>query len=430
LKLFYFTLLLNASLIVYFVVSNKKSKFDVLDPGLGFVILLFCYGFLSYFFNISTRLIDFNVEVRYAIAITVGLLGFIGGYKLKPTKGHGTDIVDLRRLHSKNIIITIVLVALALNLVDPTHIIQLLKFDPLSYTEVAFRAERTSVSGPYAFMSEISLHFIFFMFLVRGYENKKTPYFGFAIILLFAIYYFKGGSKGILIYALLMFLIYYNYRISRLDWKPVSVLFVTLLLIFSVYSHVRYVSDIGSMIELGVQLVGEMPEVLLPVSFGEFTGPPGTLFDIIEGSESGFKHLSYGITWLNEIQVFIPQFLYPDRPLPGSELYMKLFKPNALDGIGDGWFIINDGYWAFGQVGVFVILFAYGLLLKRIYNYFIKNNYKSFVLLTYPYVYFILVITSVRTGFFGSIKVLLMYTTIMYIVSSLARIRFNGTRYF
>ena len=394
------------------------------DPGIGFLIMLFSYGMSAYFINIENGTLNPNIELQFAAALIIGTMAFIIGYKMPPFRLSNISF-DKEKKENFSLAITITLLAILFNIIDIEKIINILKFNPSPYTETAYRASRSAESGPKAFFSEIGLHLIFFSLLVYGYNKKKIPFVGFGLIFIIAAYYFKGGSKGILIYAMCILLIYINYRVKQLNWIFISIVFILMMAIFSVFSHVRYVSDIGAMLEIGLQLIREDAFILLPVAFGEFTGPPGTLINIIQAIESNLNLYTYGKTWINELLVYIPYFIFPDRPLPTSELYMEIFMPNAPRGSGEGWFIISDGYWSFGQIGVFFIMFLYGLMLKFVYYYFTQNKDKSYALLVYPYIYFLLVITSVRTGFFGTMKLFLMYMIIMYAILALSKIKYK-----
>ena len=242
--------------------------------------------------------------------------------------------------------------------------------------------------------------------------------------MLFGLYEFKAGSKGGVIYVLLLLSIYYHYQIKRLSVRWIISAVVLLIPLFSVYSHVRYTSSITQMLDIGLEVVKDNPIVLLPIAFGEFTGPPQTLVDLIEFTSNNINNFNFGFRWLMELLVFVPSFILSDRPLPSSELYMQLFRPDALSGAGEGWFIINDGYWAFGFVGVAIIMFLFGKILKLTYKFFLKNIDNTIVMFAYPYIYFVLVITSVRTGFFGSLKVSLMYFCsfcMLYLVARLVK---------
>ena len=79
------------------------------------------------------------------------------------------------------------------------------------------------------------------------------------------------------------------------------------------------------------------------------------------------------------------------------------FYPNAQAGTGHGWFILTDGYMAFGVIGVVVEMLIFGWIVGKVYRNFFSN--KENPVIAFLYAYFLLYIFySVRSSMFLTIK--------------------------
>jgi oligosaccharide repeat unit polymerase len=129
--------------------------------------------------------------------------------------------------------------------------------------------------------------------------------------------------------------------------------------------------------------------------------------------------------------VFIPRAFFPDRPLPLGELFVETFYPGVRDeGGGYGFFILQEGYWSFGIVGVFAFMFLYGWCTNKIYQLFTKYRNFDIVVLWYASIYSVMVIAAVRSGILISLKTILMnslpfilYLKLPYIMTGTNKLR-------
>ena len=128
------------------------------------------------------------------------------------------------------------------------------------------------------------------------------------------------------------------------------------------------------------------------------------LMTLIRGFEIGQTTFTYGLSIFTDFLSFIPRFIFPSRPDNLPVAFVKLFYPQVhAAGGGYGFFIIQEGYWAFGKIGVFLYMLLYGLLIKIIYTSFI-NNISPMIVIIYSYIFTYLVIYSARSGIVTSFK--------------------------
>ena len=154
---------------------------------------------------------------------------------------------------------------------------------------------------------------------------------------------------------------------------------------------VTYLTDVGAS-GLGLAASGEL-----------VTG--ANLHKLIEGLNSGLSDYMYGRNVINEILVFVPRVLYPDRPNSMAEEFVAQFYPGVLEaGGGYGFFILQEGYWMLGLPGILISMYLYGFGLERLYRWFLRNSHSTLATVLYAWVYSILVVSSVRGGIVSSLR--------------------------
>jgi oligosaccharide repeat unit polymerase len=237
-----------------------------------------------------------------------------------------------------------------------------------------------------------------------------------------------AGWRGVVISAAVIPLVFYHYRVKRISKTKAVIVLVLAYLFINGLSVVRFTSD-------PKQMLDAMREEILDQSFrfadlkssGELL--VGTnLMRLISGLEDGITDFTYGSSVVTELLVFVPRAIYPNRPLPLSEKFVYVFYPHIYSsGGGYGFFILQEGFWAFGLVGVFLFLFIYGWSVQVVYQWFKKNMQYDCVALLYSGIYFSLVLNSVRTGLIVSYKSALMNALPFLLLAYLPPIKTKGT---
>lgn len=398
---------------------------DIINPVYAFTGIFLCYSISGYIYNK-----DFyfeHVNTTFIIANILGLLTFLCIFLVTSNALSKNRKKTIPQPNLKSFRIILITFVLLYTLLDPEPLLDFIRFDPKPYTETAFRSERTAATGPLGFVKEVYIHCLIFLLLLPQLSIGRVSYLRLLIVALYVVFTIKGGSKGPLIYCFLILLINYNYNFKRVNGILVILLVIILIPLFSVFTHVRYVSSITGMFEIGAKLLVENPRLALPIAFGEFTGPTGILFKIIDytGSSNAFN---YGSRWLDELLVYIPIAILPDRPLPISEYYVQSFLSNAPKGYGAGWYILADGYWAFGHAGIVIMISFFAFLSALMHWFYLSNKNNPLFMLGYPYLYFLFFITSIRTGIFGTLKVAMMYTIVLVVIYFISHILTSVSR--
>ena len=105
-----------------------------------------------------------------------------------------------------------------------------------------------------------------------------------------------------------------------------------------------------------------------------------------------------------------------------------MFYPDIYSqGGGMGMFILIDGFWAFGNIGVLLTCFLFAIFIAILYNSIIrainKNNTAFYLFVIYFQTF---IISSVRGGMILSIRSFLLSTFIFYIIAFSSNIIFDN----
>ncbi len=269
-----------------------------------------------------------------------------------------------------------------------------------SYLDYSIRGERTAFSGLIqAFTSYFQVFFLLLPFY-RCYSRKRIGAIDVAIVLLYFAWAFFSGDRTTLILIVLMFAVLINERFKNFSLKFLIVVSVIGVLALVMLGHLRAYNSIDEMINM-IQKYG-IKALVNVSSSGEFRYTTGTLFNYVLSNDSisDYRFLS---VYFTEILMWIPNFLFPERPLPLAEQYMLDFYPSAPKGTGHGWFILTDGYMAFGVIGIAVEMLLYGMFVKFIYKRYFENRQEAIHAFLYSY-FLLYLFYSVRSSVMLSIK--------------------------
>ena len=437
-----FGLVINASelslmLFIYFniiLISFKiryRSSPDLLEPFLVFMAIYTCYCWFSGISMINKQVYSLSVMRTYFICVILGLLGFVLGYLgVFTSKNRIICKITSIKVPYTNLFKIFLAFTICLVIINYHYVFQYFNLaDIKPYTETSIRGTRTAWSGALSYISEITLQLLLFTVLLRTFVRRKWSIFALFYLALVTLIAIKGGAKGEVIKVILILAIYINYYKRRLPTFKTLAVFLCLIMFITMYNHVRSTSSIVEMINLTVINVKSNPLNLIPTNGGELGGLSEILCDGIQAINTGMMTFTHGASWVNDLLVFIPSFMFNQRPLPMSEQYVKMFYPSDLLGTGRGWFILSDGYWAFGYVGVVLIMFLYGALLAIFYRHFKNNINNGAFVLVYSLVYLVLVGYATRTGFFGTIKASIMVLLPYILLFETSRIRITKKNY-
>lgn len=156
-------------------------------------------------------------------------------------------------------------------------------------------------------------------------------------------------------------------RISFIKAFPIILTCGVLLVIFAFVRHI--IADSG--FSIGIKyLINNFSWSWLDLSKTEFGAPFKNLVDILAILPGQAKHL-YGLSYWQTIEILFPRYIYPSRPPTLSEWYTNTFFSEGFVRAGGnmGFFIISEAYINWDIIGVMIVMFSWGILLKALYNY-------------------------------------------------------------
>lgn len=417
LAMFYIFLVVGIYAFYYFL-NKKKCKtgpFNDLDANVVknhiTPVLVFSIAFIVYSsLGLLERATDLKEEsfdiFIFFLANLLGFVSFLIGYGLDKTfvkkrKLKLFTASNKRKNFSAGICIVFFL-AVVFVLLNISSVVDMVRGfgTGASYTEYSIREERTAFSGlNQAFASYFHVCVLLFPFY-RCYVKRKVGLIDITIVAVFASWALFSGDRTTLLAILLMAVVIINERLKNINMKFIVIAVILGLFALVLLGHLRRYNSISEM--LNMLRTNDLASLLSLKGIGEFRNTTGTLFSYIK-SNDGLMDFEYFNVYIRELIIWIPAFFFVQRPLPWAEQYMLDFFPEAPVGTGHGWYILTDGYMAFGLFGIVIEMLLYGMLVKLVYKKFFEK--KTDAVKAFLYSYFLLYIFySVRSSAMITIK--------------------------
>lgn len=420
LTVFYFAAVLSIFMFYYF--RNKKlCKADIatMENGSEYTknhitpVLIFSMAFIAYSsIGMLDRTTDNTVDTAtfftFFLANFLGFICFLIGYGSDNTtvrKRKLTNPFRVKWTPNKKITIggTVILAAFLFFVIINIDVVTRMITDfgsGSSYLDYSIREERTAFSGLIQALEGYFSVFVLLLPFYRCYTKKKIGLLDIIIVLVYFSWALFSGDRTTLIVILLMAVVFINERYKNINMKLIVIAVVAGLFMLILLGHLRRYNSIGEM--LNMLLTEDLSSLLSLKGIGEFKNTTGTMLNYIK-SNSGPLDFQYFGVYIRELLVWIPAFLFPNRPLPWAEQYMLDFYPNAPAGTGHGWFILTDGYMAFGLLGIVVEMLIYGRLVKWSYKKFFEDKKDAVIAFLYSY-FLLFIFYSVRSSMMLTIK--------------------------
>lgn len=419
----------------FFIYLDKKCN-DILHPASPLLILNFLYSMsaiLYYLANGGMTLYGDVISQRsfylFCFASMLGEMGIIIGtvlsFRSKPKK---EGLLSSWKGVTFSIPV-LLLVALGVTIVFFPRLTFAFDFiNPRSYAETALSLRVTILEADAVFpVIQVFTQVVPMVLLIASaifmvfYRNPFGKLIGAGILGANLLTFLLTGSRGGLFTTLCVIGVYFHYRIRRIH-VPILVIGILLsLVLVNGVALVRSTSELSEMKDIFVSETGGSLFSLVNLGkSGEFLVGMN-LMRLIEGISAEESRFSYGASFFDDILCYIPRSIYPNRPLPLSERFVEDFYPGVRDmGGGYGLFFLQDGYWAFGLLGVLISLAFYSWALGRFYVYVKKSFSCSFIVLAYAFAYFPLVVSSPRSGLILSFKAAAMNLIPFLLVAAVA----------
>ncbi len=405
---------------VPFVIRRSALNTDVFRPFIGLAALLYLYSISTPLFISATNVtywgetVDARDLATYYVACLAAITGLSFGTVLAShaDRHHGVPVIHKfpdqyqRRL--------LVVAAVVTGILGLPFIIG--KFDPTaatSYGDVALslRVDRLAdrASGPKEILFEIIPSTIVLCAATAILFDSSRRFFlrvfAGSLIVLYGMTSVLSGWRAQLMVAVLIVGIFFHYRVRPFRWTTTLIGAVLIYVLINGLSVVRASSNPVEMFAALLSAIDDRGLQFLAIEQSGELAASTNLLRLIHGIEAGETHYGWGTIALGQIAAFLPRAVLPDRPNFGSELFVKTFYPGVFEsGGGYGFFVVQDGYWDFGLLGVVLYCAIYAYFIERIYRALCYRFHMDLVVFLYALLYSQLVLSLIRSGIFAAIK--------------------------
>lgn len=445
-----FTFLYGLIAISPYYIKGWRGRIDVFRPHVIFSVLLYLYSlstlaFIESFGETYYREVVSPEDVLiYSLSCLLGIAGLAIGAVIGGSNAmaHVHVIASDRDRGQGKSEQRVVLLGCILGFIFFATLYE--KFVPWlasSYSDMALLMRVNSLQDKAAGLKEIftetvPLYFVLSAAIVGMLGQRYCSIWARVIAyMIFACYVataFLSGWRSQMMSAIILAAIYYHYQRKPISLRFVVVASILVYVVINFLSIMRGSSNPLEMIELLISTFNERGLQILAISQSGELATSTNLVRLISGIRLNEVDFGYGSIAFNQIGAFVPRVFMDDRPPIASELFVKTFYPGIYEsGGGYGFFILQDGYWDFGVVGVLIYCVFFGFLTERIYSAAIGVMGSPFWTFIYGIVYYNLIFTSIRSGIFASIKstliVVLPMILIYFIANRFKRVLTNKT---
>jgi len=405
----------------YFAYTAADHGFDVLHPSFGLFLLLFLYSLSSALFVETEKTTFYNETLMaevypiYYWACGVGAAGLALGLAARRLSGirqsEVKDITDVAnvRLRSTMLWSALVLCVIFLPFIYP-------KFNFVSvrsYYEIALSSRVERLADDSAGVLDVLTQYLPLTLLLAScayaIQNAQVKRWqrltALAIFGAYVVTGFLAGERYTILYCGVVILAYRHFRIQRVSALQAMVGGLLGYVLMNLIPIIRGSANPALMLQVLMDTLGSQGLTDFSLTYSNELVTATNLHRHIQGILLGETSYNYGYSLITDVLVWIPRLIYPNRPLPISEQFVEVFYPGVRDmGGGYGFFIIQEGYWAFGVFGAFIFMAFFGWIVDGLYRQVLKFQQYDLVLFLYAAVYADIVLASIRSGIVGSFK--------------------------
>jgi hypothetical protein len=173
--------------------------------------------------------------------------------------------------------------------------------------------------------------------------------------------------------------VFWHYAIKRVSFKKLFLFCTVSFLALNIVGYLR-TSHYTSFADFWTKsssayddTSSEKGRIFYTLTSGEFVVPFETLPQMIK-SVGREINPQFGLTYIKDALLWIPNVVFPDRPPTLTHWYMETFyDPGTALNEGKSFFFLSEGYLNFGPIGVFATMLAWGVFFG-IVNAYLQNS--------------------------------------------------------
>lgn len=405
------------------LLPKKRRIMDLFYPKYILLILFFLYSLAGISAievigrdSQGTVIPEYIID-SYIISCLIGLLGLCTGFYFYEAKGYSTlKKVAFNDSKALKILLAYSLIAVVINLGDILAKYNFISVQSYAETALTYRLnfqESRSSGLKQVFLTDSPVMIFNFYFITRFFNarNKLISWLWLVPYTACILTALLSGFRGHLVILLLPLIFIYHYRVRKFELNPPKVLLMVFTGIIgyttiNLLALLRSTSNVKEMLAIINKLIVNKSLAFNSLAYsGELTTSLN-MMRLMLGFDKGEVGFTYGMSIINEFLVFIPLAIFPNRPNTISERFVLTFHPEIYKiGGGMGQFCLLEGYWAFGNIGVFLTSITFAYLSAKLYGsiapYFASS---SIYVLFYALSFNSIVVSVVRGGYIGAIK--------------------------
>lgn len=383
--------------IMSYFLTDLHIRKDYLEPYYLFVGAVSLYSTVGLYQWSLMNIYETRTFIIYIVSHLFAFIAFSVGYNIvrnsRNIKAIQKNYVISSRRFNINLDVLIIVSFFVILCIFEKDILTKMIFNigqGDSYSSYMQR-DLSSTAGLKYFLEELFLTTFFGLFFYNAYKNGKFTIKNTLFVVPLIVYTLVSGKRAFMLFYIIGILFVWNYKIRKI--RLIELVSITLIALFfllglSIMRNSNNIMDMFSLLQEDRNLIS------LGQS-GEMLNPTSVFLDYIQAMSNGKLSFNLGYNYLNYIFMFIPKFIWPNRPLEMGYQYMEMFYPYYRKGTAKAFYVLADGYMAAGILGVVISMFIFGIITKKLYLLFKKNNKSiifSFIYVTILYI----VVTSVR----------------------------------
>jgi hypothetical protein len=238
------------------------------------------------------------------------------------------------------------------------------------------------------------------------------------------------GNRSVLVYVGIVVLVFVHYAVKPLRWYVLGPLAITVFLALNLVGLMRG-SDYESFDDLYERSAGVAERsghgednMFYTLTIGEFVVPFETLPQMVR--TVGISDTPwYGVSVLRTPLYLIPGAIFPDRPLPLANWYMRRFYGGGY-GLNEGraFFFLAEGYLNFMFAGVVLVALLGGFGWGALHRWMLSNAGNPFVVMIYA-----LAVGFIFRAIAGDVSTILIGMTQQSLVAAVLGLAITGARW-
>jgi len=232
--------------------------------------------------------------------------------------------------------------------------------------------------GPLIVLFDLSLVALLIWVAARP-DDVRTPLFISAVVTVTAVQFLSNGSRTGSLTVLMLVGLTWALRKRRIPWRMALLLGPLLFLSLGILAIAR-TSGIGG--GSATEAVASASTSSALTAIQEEIELRQSLTGAVPVVEDGFRVTDgplLGRTYLAAVFAALPRWVWEDKPRGPGSLYAQYFLGEVREGTAVPIGPTAEAYWNFGILGVIVLFFLYGVLLRKAHDLYMANDRNPFV---------------------------------------------------